>query len=93
MSTYDDYLDIAANCVANARQTADARYRSLLIDMAAMWCDRAREFLDGAAKGLERLAETAKMVAELDSPDPQTTPPIEGIEPRMIPRTIPHIIH
>jgi len=69
MSPFDHYLDMAARCVTYARRTPDARYRSFLIDLATTWCNLAREFLDGAAKGLERLGETAKAVAELDNPD------------------------
>jgi hypothetical protein len=93
MSRFDDYLDMAAHCVANARRTADARHRSVLIDIAATWCDLARELFDGATKGLERLAEIAWMVAELDSFDRRTAPPVEEFEPRMIPCRNPRIVH
>jgi hypothetical protein len=93
MSPFDHYLDMAARCATYARRTPDARYRSFLVDLATTWCDLARELLDGAAKGLERLAETAKMVAELDSFDPDAAAPVERLEPSMIPLSVPRTIH
>jgi hypothetical protein len=86
MNPFDHCLDMAARCVTYARRTPDARYRSFLIEMAATWCDLATEFLDGAAKGLERLAETATVVAELDISDRDAAWPAAGLEPRMLPR-------
>jgi hypothetical protein len=93
MSPFDHYLDMAARCVTYARQTTDARYRSFLIDLASTWCDLAGELLDGAAKGLERLGETARMVADLDSFGPQAAPSLEEFEPRMIPGLEPRVLH
>jgi hypothetical protein len=84
---------MAEHYVAKARGASDARYRSFLIDLATTWCNLAGEFLDGAPKGLERLEETAKMVAELDCSEPRDGSPVEGLEPRMIPRLVPRIVH
>jgi hypothetical protein len=93
VSPFDQCLDMAARSVSYARRTPDARFRSFLIDLAATWCDLARDFLGGAATGLERLAETAKTVAELDNSDPHAASSFEGLEPRMIPGLEPRIIH
>jgi hypothetical protein len=88
MNPFDHCLDMAARCATYAQCTADARYRLFLVEMATTWCDLAHEFLDGAARGLERIGEIAKMVAELESFDPQALPRAEGFEPRMIPRVL-----
>jgi hypothetical protein len=93
MNPIEHYLDMAAHCVTYARQTTDKRYRSFLIDLATTWCDLAGELLDGAANGLERLGETTKVVAELNSFDAQASPSLEGLEPHMIPGLEPRIIH
>jgi hypothetical protein len=92
MSPIDDYLDMAVHCVENARETRDARYRMILIDMAATWCDLASEFRDGSTSGLERLGEIAKIVAELDGAAPGA-PPLDGVEPRMAARLVPLTVH
>jgi hypothetical protein len=93
MSPFDHCLDMAARSVSYARRTSDARYRCFLIDVAEAWCDLAGELIDGNERGLERLAETAKSVAELDSFDPQAAPQIKGLEPRMIPGLEPRVLH
>ena len=64
MSPFDDYLDMAAHCAATARWTDDPTHQSFLIDMAAAFCNQARE-IQGSANGQERLAEIAKEVVDL----------------------------
>ena len=65
MSRFEDYLDLAAQCMANAGRIADARYRSILIDMAATWCKLAQERLEEAGEGRKRLEELAGAISEL----------------------------
>lgn len=69
MSRFEDYADLAAQCVANASRAADARYRSFLIDMATTWRQLARECVE-AADGQGRLEELAVAISEVGSSAP-----------------------
>ncbi len=80
MNRFQDYLDMAVHCAANARRTSDPRHRSFLVDMAEGWCERAREVAPGVATGLERLTETANEVADLAASE--TQPP--GLQERAL---------
>jgi hypothetical protein len=93
MSPFEFCLDMAARSVSFARRTPDARFRSFLVDLAETWCDLAGECPDRTANGLERLAKTTKMAAELDSFERQGAASLEGVEPRMIPGLEPRTIH
>ena len=93
MSPFEFCLDMAARSGSFARRTPDARFRSFLIDLAETWCDLARECPERTEKGLERLAETAKMVAELDSSSHLAALPHEGLEPHMFAGPEPRVLH
>lgn len=63
MERFEDYVEMATQCLIDARRTADPRYRSFLVDMAATWCKFAKERLDTAGDRRYRLEEAAKAVA------------------------------
>jgi hypothetical protein len=77
MSRFEDYADLAAHCVENAGRAADARYRSLLIDMAATWCEFAQEYVE-AADSRKRLEELTRAISELAMSVPNLGPQIEA---------------
>jgi hypothetical protein len=62
MERFEDYVEMARRCLADARRTADPRYRSFLVDMAATWCKFAKERLDTAGDRRYRPEEATRAV-------------------------------
>ena len=84
MSCFEGYLDLAGECMANADRIADARYRSILIDMAATWCKLAQERLEDAREGRKRLEEFSGAIFELARSVPHFGQQLEASEERRL---------